>query len=273
MIGRVTNWADGAVLRAALPPALVLGAMVAAPAAPVTAQIPTAVVSDSDADDLLSGEGDTLAENASASERLFRALRDGEEGEAVDLLIGQALTEVDARCTYIERYQVFSRVSSFITMKVKCAERPVYTLTVGAVGLGAIAGGDGTVERIRAGEGEIRILEGEAPEPARPVGSGSLEREFPVRTIAAVFGALVLLSMVLIWMWSRRQQAVAQWRGLHKDDKDRMLAESDEVEHDLFQHPDGVWIARGRRGKRRFFMKKFYARLYRDRGLKIMQVR
>ncbi|MBZ6377049.1 MULTISPECIES: hypothetical protein [Pacificimonas] len=255
---------------AAILPSL-LGAALCAGAA--TAQIPQAVVDEEEAEQALSGEGELEEEGATSSERLFHALRDGESGEGVDALLQGAMTEVDARCQFIERYQVFNRASSFISMKVKCYERPVYILTVGPLGLGALSGGDGSIDRIRAGEGEIRVLQGEAPPPARPVGSSSLRRQFPMRAAAAVFGALILTGILLIWLWGRRQKAVAQWRGLKTEDKDRLLGESTELEPDLFKHPDGVWIARGSRGKRRFFQRKAFARLYRDYGLKVMQIR
>ncbi len=62
-----------------------------------------------------------------------------------------------------------------------------------------------------------------------------------------------------------------QW-GLSSDDKDYMLDESHELYPNIFSHPRGFFIARGKRGKRRLFRYAFTAMLYRDFGLKIAEI-
>lgn len=236
------------------------------------AQIPQAIVTEDDAEALLSGEAHGESEGRTAGERLFRVLRGGEVGERVDEGLSAALTELDADCPAVERYQVFNRSTSFISMKVKCVDRPVYILAVGPVGLGVLSGGDGSIDRIRSGEGEVRVLRGEAPPPERePV--SDLRGDFPLRAAALLLGALIFAGLVLIWLWIMRQKRVAPWRGLRTEEKDRMLEEAEEVEPHLFHHPDGVWLARGRRGKRRLFRSRYLARIYRDYGIKLLQIR
>ena len=246
-------------------------------AAPALGQIPQAVLTDEEADAVMEGEAEPqgqedTSEGRTAGERLYRTLRDGEIGEQVDERLSGAMTELDADCPAIERYQVFNRSSSFISMKVKCLDRPVYILTVGPVGLGVLSGGDGSIDRIRSGEGEVRILQGAAPPPERTQ-QDDLRGEFLLRAAAILLGVLILIGLFIIWLWICRQKRVAAWRGLRTEEKDQMLEEAEEVDPHLFYHPDGVWIARGKRGKRRLFQNRHFARAYRDYGIKIMQIR
>jgi hypothetical protein len=60
---------------------------------------------------------------------------------------------------------------------------------------------------------------------------------------------------------------------LSSGDKDRLIAEATALHEDLFRHPSGVLIVRGRRGKRRLFPNRLYAELYRRFGIKIAQIR
>lgn len=57
------------------------------------------------------------------------------------------------------------------------------------------------------------------------------------------------------------------------EDKDRMLEESAELKPDFYIHPSGLFIVRGKRGKRRLFPNRLYAYLYWRYGWKIAQIR
>ncbi len=70
----------------------------------------------------------------------------------------------------------------------------------------------------------------------------------------------------------RRAHARDDW-GLSSDDKDALIDESREVYPDIFRHPQGFYIARGGRGKRRIFKSTIGGILYRDYGLKIGEIR
>ncbi len=85
------------------------------------------------------------------------------------------------------------------------------------------------------------------------------------------------LAFLLFALWAylsgrRRRQDVLDW-DISSDDKDALLDESREIYPNIFQHPQGFFISRGRRGKRRLFRGAFPAILYRDFGLKISEIR
>jgi hypothetical protein len=84
------------------------------------------------------------------------------------------------------------------------------------------------------------------------------------------------LGVILVSLWaylrSRRKRHDALEWGLTSDDKDLLLEESREIYPNIFQHPQGFFISRGRQGKRRLFRSAFPAILYRDFGLKISEI-
>ena len=57
------------------------------------------------------------------------------------------------------------------------------------------------------------------------------------------------------------------------EEKDKMVAESVELKPDFYIHPTGLFIVRGKRGKRRLFPNRLYAYLYWRWGFKIAQLR
>ena len=255
----------------ALASAAYASALLTPPAA--KAQIPDAVITDEDVD-AVSLDREAGADRTSSSERLFARLRAGEAGKAVDDLVEVVMTELEGNCPAIESYQVFNRSASFISMKVKCVDRATHMLTVGPVGIGVLSGGDGSIDRIRPGEGEIQIVNGEMP--TAPAESGPSIRPGGLKSFAVAVGLLLLLiaaGIGIIYLWLRRQRRTLRWRGLRSEDKDALIEASERVSKDLYRHPDGIWIVKGKRGKRRLFEHEPLARLYRDRGVKILQVR
>ncbi|MEM8826685.1 MAG: hypothetical protein AAF205_03655 [Pseudomonadota bacterium] len=209
-------------------------------------------------------------DDRSASEKLYTAIAENRNGTAIDRLVGGVLTELDVDCPAIERYQTFSTTASYVSMKIKCADRPVYALTIGPVGFGVISGGDGSIDRMDPEQGDIRIVRGEAPPPRRVARPGP---SLNLITLA-VFGVALIGGVGgLIWYWTRRHRIIAPWKGLRSEDKDRMLDESEEIWPGVFHHPGGMWIARGRRGKRRLFRNQLFAMAYARHNLKLFQVR
>ncbi len=85
------------------------------------------------------------------------------------------------------------------------------------------------------------------------------------------------LGMLMLALWgylrARRKRSDILDYGLSSDDKDLLLDESREIYPNIFQHPQGFFISRGRRGKRRLFRSAFPAILYRDFGLKMGEIR
>ncbi|MBV7256360.1 hypothetical protein KCG44_06120 [Pacificimonas sp. WHA3] len=228
--------------------------------------VPQAVIGE----DAIGADPASPERRRTASERLFFSLQNNENGSEIDRLVAGMLTELNADCAAVESYQTFAKSSAFVSMKIKCADRALYAVTVGPQGLGVISGGDGSVERMLPEQGEIRMLNGEAPVQPR------VRRGPPLITKQnlAILGGVFIIGVVLTGLfWRRRAKAIAPWRGLRSEDKDRLIEESDEVWADVFEHPSGIWLARGRRGKRRLFRNQLFAYLYARHAVKLFQVR
>jgi hypothetical protein len=92
--------------------------------------------------------------------------------------------------------------------------------------------------------------------------------------LLVINGIAVGLLTLGIWGYlrsRRRSQGVRDY-GLSSDDKDLLLDESREIYPGIFQHPQGFFLARGRRGKRRLFRTALFAILYRDFSIKFGEI-
>jgi hypothetical protein len=91
--------------------------------------------------------------------------------------------------------------------------------------------------------------------------------------LLVINGAAVGLLTLGVWGYlrSRRSIKARDW-GLSSDDKDLLLDESREIYPGIFLHPQGFFLSRGRRGKRRLFRGALTAILYRDFGVKIGEI-
>ncbi len=227
---------------------------------------------------LFSEESDGIADidpdalsDSTASERMFVAQQNNENGSEIDKLLAGVLTELNADCPAIEQYQTFNRNAAFISMKVKCVERSTYAITLGPVGLGVISGGDGSVARIDPDDGSVRTVSGDAP-----VSTARVRSSRPVislKTLMISGGILLALIVAFTAYMMRRSKIIAPWRGLRSEDKDRLLNESEEIWPDIFRHESGMWFGRGKRGKRRLFRNQLFAWAYARHGLKLFQIR
>jgi hypothetical protein len=280
----------------------ILVALVAAPAAAVDEAAPAVpeVVLDGDpvtrtpappapaADD---APDPALLRLQPATARLFAALTGGAADEEIERLVAAVARELDMDCPRVKEYQVYRASERSRTLKMKCVERPLYAVTVGISGEGFVAGGDGTIGPMRLDDGPIKAMmgvrveeyiastraaqvreaEGEAPPP--PAGERSA-RVWLARAAAAAAVALAIWLAALAVRERRRQRrSLSRWRGLDSDMKDQMIAESEEVYPNLYRHPEGVYIARGRRGKRRLFSSLVFGYLYSSRGIKLFEIR
>jgi hypothetical protein len=114
------------------------------------------------------------------------------------------------------------------------------------------------------------------PAPAAPAAEPAEDSEkMRFRSWLLVINGIGL-GIILVSLWAylrsrRRRQEVFDW-GLSSDDKDLLLEESREIYPNIYQHPQGFFISRGRQGKRRLFRSALSAILYRDFGLKISEI-
>ncbi len=224
---------------------------------------------------------------------LYKALNKEPSPDAVALLIKQNLDAVSRPCTSVMAYQIFRYNSGARTLKIKCARQPLMAMTVSATGNVQVIGGDGSIGDMLASDGRIYSMLGKtlqtymAEQKVRDTAHENARNQTPIVTkppepatparwpfyIIALNCGLALAAAWLVWHFlsGRRGRTDADW-ALSSSDKDYMMDESREVYPNVFRHPRGFFISRGRRGKRRLFKSALAAMLYRDLGIKIGEI-
>lgn len=207
---------------------------------------------------------------ADASQRvigsgLYEALNQGDNATAADLL-HSAVEALGGRCAAVRQFQLFQVADDNRTLKLACAGQPLYAVTVNSHGHMMLSGGDGHVRPMNPADGPIWTQsvarEGTGPGVRRAL------------MVLGVAGAVLLLAYaVMRWYRHQRSAAISRWRGFSSSDKDALVSESREVFPNIFAHPSGLYIARGRHGKRRLFRTLLLAYLYRSLGIKLGQIR
>ncbi|MBB4633452.1 hypothetical protein [Sphingosinicella soli] len=235
-----------------------------------------------------------------ATTRLFHALKGGANDEELEKLVSSTVVELDVNCPRVREYQVFRSSTRARTLKVKCTERPLYAITVGASGEGFVSGGDGTIDQMRLQDGPIKPVMGLRVEeylanenqargaeivpedetmPSDAVGTPRAVETHEARQWLAglAMGVGLAAGGALLWLVvrerRRQRRTYSRWRGLDTAAKDQLVEESEEVYPNLYRHPEGVFIARGRRGKRRLFSSLVLAYLYASRSIKLFEIR
>lgn len=212
--------------------------------------------------------------------------------------IASSLSELMRRdgkpCPTVTDFQVIFRQGAEQRLKIKCPGISHYGMTIRQGGSVQIFGGDGMVGEFNAGEGLIHAVKN-ADRPALdlkpkrpnlgPNGNlpGLLQGDDPNHIPAwlvtlIIVNGFIVGALILSFFWFMRAKTTPQRAEIPKDlelssiEKDSMVIESREILPDIYQHPDGVFISRGKRGKRRLFRHLFFAIMYRDYGWKLREV-
>jgi hypothetical protein len=111
------------------------------------------------------------------------------------------------------------------------------------------------------------------PVPSEPPPGYEVKPKFNWLWIANSAGAFALLLGILGWRRSMKKSRLSDDWSLSSDDKDALIDESREVYPNIFHHPQGFYISRGGRGKRRIFKSTFSAILYRDYSIKLGEIK
>ena len=222
---------------------------------------------------------------------LFEAIARDKSADTVALLIKHNMDAVSKPCPQVGAYQIYRFSTGERTLKVKCSRQPIYAVRVTGDGGFIVLGGDGSVSEMDPSNGRIYSVFGQkldtylaeekvidnrlSAHAGAPVKAPAVSRPAPwpvwllaLNIVLAVF-ALILLLRVLFFR--KRQSPEWAW-GLNSMDKDMLVDESREVYPNVYRHPRGFFIARGRQGKRRLFRTALGGMLYRDLGLKIGEV-
>ncbi len=223
---------------------------------------------------------------------LYQALDKDQSTDSVALLIKQNLLSLSRPCEQVMAYQIFRYNSGKRTLKIKCSRQLLMAMTVDRIGNVQLIGGDGSIGDMLASDGRIYSVMGQtlktymAEQKVRDGAAASTRIVAPVTeppsgvaaprwptVMIVINGVLVILALFLLWRF-----LVGRGRGLEQDwalsstDKDYMVDESLEIYPNVFKHPRGFFISRGKRGKRRLFNNSFAAMLYRDLGIKIGEI-
>ncbi len=200
------------------------------------------------------------------------------------------------RCTRLTDYQVFSQRTNIIDFKVKCSGDSLYGVTVASNGYVAVYGGNGMVSSFNRNDGLILVFDNEGAlsgdrslTVGQAVGStvDRLELEedinivYVMGTVASILGFMMIFGLVWWRAWKFRQTRKPRQRmkpmqkhrvSASSDAKDMFMKESTEVVKNVFKHPRGFFIARGKRGKRRFFKSMVWAKVYAARGWRLFEI-
>lgn len=207
--------------------------------------------------------------------------------------LAMAIRRSGRSCERVSDYQVFTRTETMRTLKVKCPGQEVYGLTIWRNGNAVIYGGDGMLRALDPDDGPVVTIygsplpggagtaKGRAPQiTAAPTAVVTERPNTPIWLVIAIAANVFLLSVIgigVLLFWraegAKATRTAVHVSGLTSDDKDRLTDESREVLPDIYHHPTGLFIARGRHGKRRLFRNLLFALAYRDWGLKLREIR
>ncbi len=218
------------------------------------------------------------------------------ESAAIALRLQAVIRIFRYRCTRLTDYQVFAQRTNIVDFKAKCSGDAIYGVTVASNGYVAVYGGNGIMSGFNRSDGLILSfandgdLQGDSSLTVEEaVGStvDRLELDDEVNVISVitiVSGTLgFILIFVLVWWraWKFKQTRKPRERmkpmAKHRVSastgvKDLYLDESTEVTKNIYKHPDGFYISRGKRGKRRFFKGFFWAKIYATRGWRLFEI-
>lgn len=235
----------------------------------------------------------------------FIALNEGGNVREIAGLLRDSVNSLGGICPNVTHYQVYRQTITVTTLKVACTNRPLYLLSVDTDGGMLADGGDGQVEPMDSEDGTITAAPladgspktyvdpkaGASAIGAVPAGKGGVVSSGPaavvgtgdtplgwMRWLFALIAMLVAFIAYTIYRSFTRPAMVAAPRvqldrRYSSDDKDKLVEESEEIGSAMWVHPSGLYIVRGRHGKRRIFANWAFAQIYHVWGIKIRQIR
>lgn len=228
---------------------------------------------------------------------VFAGINRGSPPETIALKLSQLINAYRFRCTRLTDYQVFNARPNMIDIKAKCSGDPLYGITVASNGYVAVYGGNGIVSQLDrrdalilsfGADGRVasdsRFTAGEALDET--VERLELGNDYNLLYVLALFAVLlaVVSAIAVVWlrMWRMRKGRKRKHRGMKPMAKhavaasslvkDQLLHESEQVGKRIFKHPSGIYIGRGKYGKRRFFRSRFWTTMYVKLGWRMFEV-
>lgn len=227
---------------------------------------------------------------------IYSAVNRGSDPAAIAVRLQSLVRVFRFRCTRLTDYQIFTQRTNIVDFKVKCSGDPLYGVTVASNGYVSVYGGNGIISSFNRNDGLILIFDNEgdlAGDRSLTVGQAvgetvdrlELQEDINVvyvmGTVATTLGFILIFSLIWWRAWKFRQTRKPRQRmkPMHKHRvsassrvKDAFLEESHQVVKNVYKHPRGFFIARGKRGKRRFFNSLFWAKVYASRGWRMFEI-
>lgn len=200
------------------------------------------------------------------------------------------------RCTRVTDYQVFIARPNLIDIKAKCSGDPLYGVTVASNGYVAVYGGNGMVSALDRRDGLIYSFaaDGQIESDSRLTANEALDETverlqlgdgynfmYVLAMFAVALAILIVIAAVWYRMWRKSKSKHKHRRKIKpmarhtvqatSAIKDQVLKESARVAANVYKHPSGIYIGRGKRGKRRFFHSAFWAAMYRSFGIRMFE--
>ncbi|MFC3711628.1 hypothetical protein ACFOMD_03535 [Sphingoaurantiacus capsulatus] len=288
---------------AAAPPvsAPTAGSPAAAAAAPVAGEVRDAIAKE---------PGPPESQAVALGKQAYIALNDGGNVREIAGLLRDSINSLGGICPNVTHYQVYRQTVTVTTLKVACTNRPLYLVSVDQDGGLLADGGDGQVEPMNSDDGTISaapIADGgqksyvdpkvgvQLGNPKAETGGGQLSSapgaaqggavaggDTPLGWMRWIFVLMALLVAFIAFTVYRSftRPALVTPVGpatiakrYTSEDKDRLVEESQELSQNMWVHPSGLYIVRGRHGKRRIFPAWGFAQIYHVWGIKIRQIR
>ncbi|MFC4348733.1 hypothetical protein ACFO5Q_12845 [Kordiimonas lipolytica] len=227
---------------------------------------------------------------------IYVGVNRGSPPAAVALKLAEVIQVYRFRCTRVTDYQVFVSRPNLLDIKAKCSGDPLYGVTVASNGYVAVYGGNGILGALDRRDGLIYSFSasGEMESDSRLTADQAIDETverlqlgdglnlwYILAMFAVLLAIFILIAGVWLKMWRRRTTKERQRRKVKpmarhtiqatSDIKDMLLKESTRVAANIYKHPSGIFIARGKRGKRRFYRSRFWAAMYRSLGLRMFE--
>lgn len=226
---------------------------------------------------------------------IYTGINRGMPPASIALKLEQVVEVFRYRCNRVTDYQVYAVRPNIIDVKAKCSGDPLYGVTVASNGYVAVYGGNGILSSLDRRDAVIYSFsaggdlafdstlkaEDALEEAAARIELGS---EYNYIYVLGMFMLILVIVMLgaIVWLKAWRRKAGRKPRERMKPMKkhtvavgsgvkDKLLDESEPVSKFVRKHPGGIYIAIGKRGKRRFFQSLFWAKAYAALGVKLFE--
>ena len=226
---------------------------------------------------------------------VFSGIERGTEPATVALSLRRIIDLFRYRCTRVTDYQVFARRPNITDLKVKCSGDPLYGVTVASNGFVTVYGGNSILAGLDRRDAVIYSfdVEGTVDDTSgfdidrikeetqlRASLGGEYDYVYLGGMLLILLGFIFLMLMIFLRIWRKRKSRKPRARmkpmqkfkvGLSSEIKERLIEEGIEIAKYVHRHESGLFVAVGKRGKRRVFLSPFWAKLYARYGVRMFE--